>query len=62
MEANNKNVDQEFKNFVMPKLKNIEHYVEDKEKDMNKQYYEWCKHHGVVMPKLEWPATFPGGL
>ena len=35
---------------------------EGKIKDRAKLYLEWCLDQGVVMPKLEYPSHFQGGL
>ena len=46
--------------------KNIDWFLrEEGEEDSTDKYEmfnDWCKKEGVIMPKLEYPATFEGGL
>lgn len=49
----------------MPKLKNIEYYINGDEKDKVDKFTmfnEWCRKEGVIMPHLEYPAYFDGLL
>ena len=47
------------------KLRNIEYFLNDEDKDdSNKfdKFNQWCQKEGVVMPSIEYPAYFEGGL
>ena len=51
----------------MVKLKNIEYFLNDDGQDQEKvdkftMFNQWTKSEGVIMPKLEYPAYFEGGL
>ena len=48
-----------------PKLKNIEYFINGGEKDeVDKftMFNDWCQKEGAIMPHLEYPAYFDGGL
>jgi len=46
-------------------LKSVESFINDgkvDEVDKFTMFNEWCAKEGVIMPKLEYPAYFEGGL
>ena len=36
--------------------------MEEEFKERTQNFMNWCQDNGVLMPKLEYPAVFEGGL